>query len=177
MHQWIDRVFCGRGPFRLCAKSLLLMDQFGSHKHDSVLQKLKAMKTEVLLIPPGTTSYFQPLDVAVNASFKSALREQWETWLSEGEQLFPPKGNRKRPSWQQIVNFVSAAIEKLDKSSFKRTFELCGVSEQGQQLEERLPNHRLTQILVHREATGCENEEIDESCVEDDSEEDENELF
>ena len=193
MHQWMDRVFCGRGPFSLCAKSLLLMDQFGSHKHDSVLQKLKAMKTEVLFIPPGTTSYFQPLDVAVNASFKSALREQWETWLAEGEQQFTPKGNRKRPSWQHIVNFVSAAIEKLDKSSFKRAFECCGVGERGQRLQENLLNHRLSQILVHHEgndAMDFENEQVEDeetlsvhgasdvdSCAEEeDDQEDENEL-
>lgn len=165
MHQWIDRVFCGRGPFSLCAKSLLFMDQFGSHKHDSVLQKLKAMKTEVLFIPTGTTSYFQPLDVAVNASFKSALREQWEYWLSEGEHQFTPKGNRKRPSWQQIVNFVSASIEKLDKSSFKRAFECCGVGERGQQLQENILNHRLSQILAHHESQDemdFENEQLDE---------------
>lgn len=165
MHQWIDRVFCGRGPFSLCAKSLLLMDQFGSHKHDTVLEKLKAMKTDVLFIPPGTTCYFQPLDVVINASFKSALREQWETWLAEGEQQFTRKGNRKRPSWQQIVNFVSAAVEKLDKTSFKRAFECCGIGDKGQRLHENVMNHRLRQILAYHEdddAINLENEQIDD---------------
>lgn len=88
--------------------------------------------------------------------------------------------------------FVSAALEKLDTSSFKQAFECCGVGERGQRLEENLLNHRLSRLLVHHEsndATDFEKEQVedeetvsvhgasdDESCVEEDDQEDENEL-
>lgn len=127
MLHYVDRVFRARGPFSVTKKCLLLMDEFTAHTKESVLKALRQMRCKVLFIPAGMTSMLQPLDVAVNSSFKSLLRKQWEEWLAHGPKSFTPRGYRKRPSWQDIVNFVSKATGMLDSSAFKRAFECCGI--------------------------------------------------
>ena len=144
---WVDRAFRARGPFSLTRPSLLLLDNFGSHKVESVKQALKQMRAKAELIPPGTTSYLQPLDVAVNAAFKNHLRQEWEKWLSEGEKEYTSKGYRKRPSWQQVVDFVTSATRSLNRQSFTRAFQCCGIGAKGVSVPEQQLNTRLRQVL------------------------------
>ncbi len=88
--EWIDECFLRRSLFLDLKNSLLLMDNYGSHKKE-VIEKLKLLKTKVKSIPPKTTNYLQPLDVGVNSAFKSYLKYQWEKRYSEGEKEFTKK--------------------------------------------------------------------------------------
>ena len=138
------------------------MDSFRAQKHDSVIAGLQEMKTDVHFCPPGTASCFQPLDVAINAAFKSRMQEEWKRWLSEGEHLFTPAGNRKRPSWQHMVDFVSNAVGSLDTQRFRRAFECSGMSELGRSIDEQLLNERLRKVLLTSEGTEPMDRDDDE---------------
>jgi len=54
--------------------SLLVLDSFRGYLVDSVKLRLKEENTTMAVIPGGCTSRLQPLDVAVNKSFKMYLR-------------------------------------------------------------------------------------------------------
>ena len=56
------------------------MDQ-GTHVRDDITKYLSnSFGTECVWIPKGLTYILQPLDVSVNAPFKSAMREEWKQW-------------------------------------------------------------------------------------------------
>ena len=59
------------GPFNNSTKSVLLMDNYGSHKDADILALLEKKNFEPIFIPPRTTSYLQPLDVVINSIFKA----------------------------------------------------------------------------------------------------------
>ena len=123
MQVWIDKVFGQRSAdmFHM-QKSVLFMDECSAHKKAELLEALRRRKTVVKLIPPKTTAYLQPLDVStsVNAPFKKALRAQWEDWFANGEKVYTNKGYRKRPSYQQILDFVAQAVSTLSKDTIRR---------------------------------------------------------
>lgn len=68
------------------------MDSFGSHTTDEVISAIKADGLDVLIIPPKTTSFLQPLDVCINHPFKIALRNAWNDWLENEPAEFTKKG-------------------------------------------------------------------------------------
>lgn len=51
-------------------KSVLLMDQYGSHMTDKVKEYAKTKNIIILYVPVGMTSKYQPLDVSINGILK-----------------------------------------------------------------------------------------------------------
>lgn len=147
MMTWIKNCFKARtGVFQ--NKALLIMDSFKSHFQPEIIQYLeKSCKTDVIAIPPKGTSYLQPLDVSINFPFKQALRSQWSDWFATSTPEFTKSGYRKRPSYQNIVDFVAAAIEKITPSVIERAFECCGVGEMGEPIPGNRLNSKLKNIL------------------------------
>lgn len=146
MKEWCSNCFSKRGNVFSRTPSFLLMDSFGSHKRDDVLDTLrKTCKTYVIVIPPKTTSFLQPMDVGVNAQFKAKLRDVWNDWLENTPPEFTKTGkkysfmkcliifydeffnqlstgNRKSPNYQNIVYFVSTAVKSISSDTIKRSF-------------------------------------------------------
>lgn len=63
--------------------SLLVWDVHYSHRCSEILEYLTFNNVLVAFIPANTTDLLQPMDVAVNRPFKSALRDQFTHWYSE----------------------------------------------------------------------------------------------
>ena len=69
---WVENIWTKRADDSLSSpRSLLVLDSFRGHLVDSVKQKLNEEATNMAVIPGGLTSKLQPLDVAMNKSFKS----------------------------------------------------------------------------------------------------------
>ena len=51
---------------------------------------------EVIHIPAGCTYLCQPVDVGINKSIKTAMREKWEDWMLDGEGMV--NGAAKEPT-------------------------------------------------------------------------------
>lgn len=58
-------------------KSLLIYDACPAHRVEGV-KKLVKRHSILAMIPGGLTKKFQPLDLSVNKSFKSKMRNKWE---------------------------------------------------------------------------------------------------
>jgi hypothetical protein len=60
--------------------------------------------TKLAVIPVGLTKFLQPLDIAVNKSFKSHLRKSWENWMENQEMISLTKGCNRRKATFCTVN-------------------------------------------------------------------------
>lgn len=130
MIKWIKNCFKAQCDIFRRKSSLLIMDSYGCHLKEEVVGNLKKYcSAEIIIIPPKTTSFLQPLDVSINYPFKNALRSEWNKWLSEGPEEFTNKGYRRKPSYQNLVDFLAAALKKISPQIIQRAFE-CVVLEQ-----------------------------------------------
>ena len=69
---WIENVWTSRNRFSN-PRSMLVYDSFRGHLVNSVKNRLVEKNTNIAVIPGGCTSKLQPLDVAINKSFKSKV--------------------------------------------------------------------------------------------------------
>ncbi len=68
---WINNIWSKRSSDQLSnPKSLLILDSFREHLVNSVKERLNEIHTNMVVISRDLTSKMQPLDVAVNKSFK-----------------------------------------------------------------------------------------------------------
>ncbi len=68
----IETVWTSRNPFGN-SRSMLILDSFRNYIVDSVKNRLVEKNTNIAVIPDDCISKLQPLDVAVNKSFKSKV--------------------------------------------------------------------------------------------------------
>ena len=67
-----------------------------AHITDDIKQKIYSENTFPVIIPGGLTKLLQPLDIAVNKTFKANLRQIWESWMTSGEHSFTKSGRMQR---------------------------------------------------------------------------------
>ncbi|CAI7913233.1 unnamed protein product [Closterium sp. NIES-54] len=74
-------------------KVMLVLDSYCGHLTDAVKAKFGNPNIVPTVIPAGCTSEIQPLDVAVNRSFKAAVRQLYQEWFeSEGVDCLTERG-------------------------------------------------------------------------------------
>ena len=71
---WIENVWNLRSRTSVDPRSLLVLDSFAGHITDIVKRRFSEKNTNLAVIPSGLTSKVQPLDVAINKSFKARVR-------------------------------------------------------------------------------------------------------
>ena len=126
--EWLEKVWFRRPGALLNPDSLLVWDMFRVHLLDSVKRKLQDKKTRQAVIPGGTTSILQPLDVCLNKPFKSNMRELWNDWMLNGEKTLTKAGNLKRPDLGTVCSWVVKAWDKIPADMVIRSFLKCGIS-------------------------------------------------
>jgi DDE superfamily endonuclease/Tc5 transposase DNA-binding domain/Brinker DNA-binding domain len=70
---WIENIWTRRALLSKNPRSLLVLDSFRGHLTDPVKRRFNENNTNMAVIPGGLTSKVQPLDVAINKSFKSKV--------------------------------------------------------------------------------------------------------
>ena len=147
------------------------MDQYGTHVRDEIVNYLRDQYgTECFWIPKRLTSVLQPLDVVMNAPFKAYMRQQWSRWFADPvKHLYTRAGNRKPPSYSEIVKFVSDAVQELNSDTVKKSFRVCGIAEKGHRIELNELHGRLCTLVECKEE---EKAEVLEGNSEDESESD-----
>ncbi|KAL3313700.1 hypothetical protein Ciccas_007697 [Cichlidogyrus casuarinus] len=62
-------------------RALLVLDNFSGHtKLDEDPAWTPLLATELLFLPPGTTSVTQPLDQALKCLYKSKMHQEFKPW-------------------------------------------------------------------------------------------------
>jgi hypothetical protein len=90
----------------------LVIDSFKAHFVEEVVDYMEDINV------PGSTGIAQPLDVSVNKPFKGYMTEEWNNWMDEPttEADFTKSGNRKRPSYEKILKWVSASVNRISQN-------------------------------------------------------------
>ncbi|KAH7983192.1 hypothetical protein HPB52_010010 [Rhipicephalus sanguineus] len=123
LQEWLARVW---GPNNDDVRRLLVLDQAPIHKTQAAKDAIEERDTDVVYVPAGCTSLLQPADVFWNRPFKANLRRSWEMFMRKGERT--PKGNLRKPSRQDALNFVSEAWAAVTAETVVRSFKGCGIS-------------------------------------------------
>ena len=74
MVSWVDWL---AAQFNAEERQMLIMDSHRSHMTDAVKTACKQHNIDIVMIPGGCTKYLQPLDLTVNRSFKSKLKQHY----------------------------------------------------------------------------------------------------
>ncbi|CAI7931670.1 unnamed protein product [Closterium sp. NIES-54] len=110
-------------------KALLVLDSYREHLTPEVKKKFGELNLVPAVIPAGCTSEIQPLDVAVNRSFKAAVRQLYQEWFErEGVDTLTKKGNIKKPPVELTLKWIAAAWKSVPKELIQWAFLTCGIS-------------------------------------------------
>ncbi|KAH7965076.1 hypothetical protein HPB49_003289 [Dermacentor silvarum] len=123
LQEWLTRVW---GPNSDDVRRLLVLDQAPIHKTQATKDALDESDTDVVYVPAGCTSLLQPADVFWNRPFKANLRRTWESFIRKEERT--PKGNLRKPSRQDALDFVSEAWAAVTEETVARSFKGCGIA-------------------------------------------------
>lgn len=128
MIDWIRSVWNRRPGALSQQRSLLILDAFKGHLHDSVKKVLRFGHTDLVIIPGGMTSILQILDVVVNKPFKDHLRESYSNWLMNNSHELTKSGRIKKPSIRDICDWILESWEKISCESIMKGFKKCCVT-------------------------------------------------
>ena len=67
--------------------------------------------------------------------------------MVNGPKEFTQAGNTKRPSYDQTLQMVSNAVRAIDTATIARSFQLCGIAEDGNKVAITSLTRRLRGIL------------------------------
>ena len=111
---------------RVGEEFLFVLDQASFHRTAAVLNCLKKNSTTPAVIPGGCTGLLQPLDTAINRSFKELLRSyiDWYT-IEERADISSWSASEHRI---MITHAVAAAWQALDPNLIEKAFRQTGIS-------------------------------------------------
>ena len=121
MLEWIKLVW---KPFttRMNGPTALLLDDYRAHKTKKVSEELSKLGTVLFLMPGGTTSHIQVLDVGVNKPFKTALKNDTTRWMIDN-------GSQEKRGRDKIADSVIRIWQSesiVSKDSIIATFTKIG---------------------------------------------------
>lgn len=122
---WVNQCYSRRQDgFFKSKKALLVMDSMRAHITDMSKNRIINSNTIPAIIPGGMTKILQPLDISVNRSFKSYIRDLWEQWMINGDHSFTKTDRMRRASYLEVVNWVDRAWKSVPSniiiSGFKK---------------------------------------------------------
>ncbi len=95
------------------------MDGYYSHMDNLVTKVLQEAGCKVMILPGGCTSVLQPLDVAINKTIKSAMKEQYNEFARNCN-LGEVPAHFKMAEW--IIN----AVNSVNPDLIFNAMNLCG---------------------------------------------------
>ena len=128
MKLWVDKCFKTRPGGFLSAVSLLIADAMAAHREKSVQNHLNEAGAHVAIIPGGLTCKLQPLDIAVNRSFKTFVRNEWNNWMQSDSHDFTASGRLKRATYSEVCKWIASAWEKVTSESICNGFRKAGIA-------------------------------------------------
>jgi hypothetical protein len=100
-----------------------------AHRTEAVKTRIKEGGGLLLILPGGTTSKAQPLDVLVNRQFKKELKDLWSAWIRAHRHEHTKAGNVKAASRGEVATWVSQAWANVTPNIIRKAFYKAGVSQ------------------------------------------------
>ena len=128
MKIWIEKVWRSRLGGLGRRRSLLVYDVLEAHVTESVKAAIARENTNLAVIPGGSTSLLQPLDVSLNKPFKDNVRKRWMQWMADGIHEFTAGGRQKKPSEELICSWISEVWHEIPREMIVASFLKCGIT-------------------------------------------------
>ena len=119
----------------LCGSAILILDKASSHIQEEIIEKCTGNFTDISILPDGTTSIMQPLDISVNKKFKSYIREKYINHCIKNNVTFS-KVNKN-----DIINWICETWYNetiITKNVIINSFKVCGLSNKIDGSEDKL---------------------------------------
>ena len=71
----------------------------------NIVNQIQSLGIEVIHIPAGCTYLCQPINVDINKSIKSRMRDKWEDWMIEGDGIVDGENWWPNGSWMSTTTF------------------------------------------------------------------------
>ena len=98
-------------------KVVFLLDDASFHRSKKLLERCDENAITVIVIPGGTTSILQPLDVVVNKPLKDSLGKNYTEWIinqtKNEDEATTKSGYIKAPSNEIIMNWITEIQKEL----------------------------------------------------------------
>ena len=136
MLDWIDKVYkpyIFKDP--LLGSSLLIIDKASSHICDEVIESCTENYMNISILPAGTTSVLQPLDISINKIFKTFIKEKYIKYCIDNNVLF------SKVQKDDIINWVGQTWYDdniITKDIIFKSFKVCGLSNKTNGSEDNL---------------------------------------
>ncbi len=101
------------------------MDSAPGHKTELVKQVCKKHNFDVAMIPGGMTKDLQPLDISVNRSFKTKLKERYTRALMQQDDMVIERGQASRVKRDRVVDDIWHAAGSIDKDTTRMVSGKC----------------------------------------------------
>jgi hypothetical protein len=121
MMRWIDLVLV---PWKNAKAPgivpTLILDAYRVHMMGNVVNRIQSLGIEVIHIPAGCTYLCQPVDVGINKTIKTVIREKWEDWMLDGDGLV--NGVAKEPTRKIVAEWVLEAYNSIPKQTARNAW-------------------------------------------------------
>ncbi|CAI7901047.1 unnamed protein product [Closterium sp. NIES-54] len=131
-------------------RAMLVLDSYHGHITQTMLQAYRTHSITLAVIPTGSTSQIQPLDVSINRCFKAALRARYARWfMREGIHLKTKAGNLRRPPHPVVLQWIAEVWDQVPKKVIIEALCHCAISSKLDMTE----NHLVMSHLHARSTT------------------------
>jgi hypothetical protein len=131
---WIEKVLA---PYvRDARKALLLVDHFSVHLSSGFVTSVNDLGVDVDFVPAGYTCVLQPVDVGVNAPFKTAIRDLNHKWCLQNYPKVKVDDKLPKPGRDDVYDWVLRSFETVSELSIRKTFAHIGYVEKNSEENE-----------------------------------------
>jgi hypothetical protein len=103
-------------------RKLLIMDAAPGHKTKMVKEACKKYHFDIAMIPGGMTGDLQPLDISVNRSFKSKLKDLYVQGLMGERRERPARGQVQKEKVDRLIKSIQEAADQVQDRVIKNGF-------------------------------------------------------
>ena len=178
--KWLNIIWFRSYPFRNIKGSILYFDKAPSHMNDQIIDMFEKNECFYRVIPPGLTSYCQPLDLCINKPFKDAIKAKFRDFCIKWQ-------NTKKPNPENLIQWVSDVwwSNTITENTIKISFKKGGInlkfdgSEDIKFMWPKIPNMILIEEIpsLKKETNNNINFDFDNKEDIEDFEEEEDILF